>query len=659
MSRTYFLAITMGVLVLSSVSLGYSGGSGTLENPYKIAEANDLIALAATAADYNKCFILIADINLAGQTFITAIIAKDTSSDSGYQGTSFTGVFDGNGHKITNFSISGGSNDYLGLFGQIGQVDIYSRVSNLGLEDAAINGVSGSATIGALAGLNGGNIFNCYSAVPVSGESGVGGLVGSNSGNITNCYSTGAVSGASYIGGLAGQSIGIIINSYSIGTVSGTSNVGGLVGTGGSIVNSYFLLGAGPDNGFGEPLTDEQMKQQASFVGWDFLGETANGTCDYWLMPEDAYPVLSILNGFIPPQLPGMGTSEYPYIVTDANDLGTVWFRPAAYYVLAGDINLSGITWSMAVVPAFYGVFDGCDFSIDDLSINGYCSLGLFGTAYPDSQIENLVLENSSVSGTGRNVGALVGQLSYGNIENCSSAGSINGTDYCVGGLVGYLYYGNIENCSSNGSVIATSPYIGGLVGFSYHGSTNNCSSTATVSSTSRLVGGLVGYNVYGSISDCCSAGTVSSGHYGVGGLAGASEYGTVSNCRSVGNVISSNGGAIGGLVGEVGHGSITNSSSTGNVSLNSTSGSPRYIGGLVGENAYGSISDCYSTGAVNGISVDYIHALGGLVGDNTGTITNCYSTGSVSGSAGVGASYLGGLVGSNVYGGGITNCYS
>ena len=51
---------------------------------------------------------------------------------------------------------------------------------------------------------------------------------------------------------------------------------------------------AGPDNGYGEPLTDEQMKQQDSFIGWDFVGETANGTDDSWRMCVDEvnYPLL-------------------------------------------------------------------------------------------------------------------------------------------------------------------------------------------------------------------------------------------------------------------------------------------------------------------------------------------------------------------------------
>lgn len=36
------------------------------------------------------------------------------------------------------------------------------------------------------------------------------------------------------------------------------------------------------------------MKMQESFVGWDFVGETDNGTEDLWTIREGgAYPVLT------------------------------------------------------------------------------------------------------------------------------------------------------------------------------------------------------------------------------------------------------------------------------------------------------------------------------------------------------------------------------
>ena len=342
----FVAAIIIGGLVLSSICLGYSGGAGTAENPYRIATKADLLALAGTTADYNKCFIMTADINMEGQVFTTAIIAADTSSSSGFQGTAFTGAFDGNSHKITNFAINGGSGDFLGLFGLI---DYGGSVENLGLEAFAVSGtyhvgglvglsyagisncystgtVSGSEEVGGLVGYNylQGSISNCYSTGAVSGTSNsymvgglvglnyvtisqcystgtvsgseeVGGLVGENdSGSISNCYSTGNIISFEYVGGLVGLNYASVSNCYSTGAVSGTYHVGGLVGykVMGSIGGCYFLIASGPNNGYGTPLTDAQMKQRSSFVGWDFTNETANGTNNYWRMCVDGlyYP---------------------------------------------------------------------------------------------------------------------------------------------------------------------------------------------------------------------------------------------------------------------------------------------------------------------------------------------------------------------------------
>ena len=45
----------------------------------------------------------------------------------------------------------------------------------------------------------------------------------------------------------------------------------------------------------GQPLTEAQMKQQANFETWDFVGESANGENETWRMCEDdmAFPRLS------------------------------------------------------------------------------------------------------------------------------------------------------------------------------------------------------------------------------------------------------------------------------------------------------------------------------------------------------------------------------
>ena len=181
----------------------YSGGTGEPGDPYQIATKADLLALAANTADYGKCFILTANVNMQGQVFTKAIIAP--SSSNPFQGTAFTGTFDGNGHKITGFIINGGSNLYLGLFGQINPG---GSVKNLGLENFVV--VSGNQYVGGLVGYNnGGSISNCYSTGEVNGSSYVGGLVGYNNiGSISSSYSTGEVNGSSYVGGLVGYNSG-------------------------------------------------------------------------------------------------------------------------------------------------------------------------------------------------------------------------------------------------------------------------------------------------------------------------------------------------------------------------------------------------------------------------------------------------------------------
>ena len=207
----------------------YSSGNGTADDPYQIASIEDLILLGKSPADYDKNFILTSDINLdpnlpGGKFFEKAIIAPDNNDENyRFQGTPFSGEFDGNNHKISHLTITGGS--YLGLFGQLGSG---AKISNLGLVDVNITG--SDDYVGGLVGTNSGNVTRCYSTGEVNGDGHVGGLVGKNYGHVRVCYSTGMVSGNRYVGGLVGSNSGGITTSYSIGEVNGDYDVGGLVG---------------------------------------------------------------------------------------------------------------------------------------------------------------------------------------------------------------------------------------------------------------------------------------------------------------------------------------------------------------------------------------------------------------------------------------------
>jgi len=252
----------------------YSGGRGRADDPYQIVTAADLIALGDSPEDYDKHFLLTADIdldpNLPGRkVFDKAVIAPDVNAvDAYFQGTPFTGVFDGNGHTISDLTVQG--KDYVGLFGSL---ERWAWVKNLGVVDVNITSSgdyagslagfnyegsiaysygtgtlkgTSSAGVGGLIGSNGGSVDCCYSAGTVGGDSYVGGLLGLNCGDVSQCFSQSAVgcAGGWSVGGLVGLNRGTVTNCYSTGAIDGAGwAVGGLVGSNGGVV--IYCHGAG------------------------------------------------------------------------------------------------------------------------------------------------------------------------------------------------------------------------------------------------------------------------------------------------------------------------------------------------------------------------------------------------------------------------------
>ncbi len=218
-------------------------GSGTEVDPWRIKSLEDFNDFAADANYWAGFTRLETDVNLAGLTYSTAVIAPDVSSSQYHQGTKYTGIFDGNDHKILNLTIDdgGAGNYYVGLFGYIDN----GEVRNLGLEEGSVN-VSGLAVGGLVGSTYEGIISNCYSTVDVNGALSVGGLMGSAAySSVTNCYSTGDVSGTGdAIGGLVGYILGAVLNCYSTGNVSGSDwSVGGLIGSNQAYISNCYSTG--------------------------------------------------------------------------------------------------------------------------------------------------------------------------------------------------------------------------------------------------------------------------------------------------------------------------------------------------------------------------------------------------------------------------------
>lgn len=275
--RSKFPMLLVLLLVLSLLSLKadaqYGGGTGTPDDPYLIYTAEQLNKIGIDFDNLNKHFKLMADIDLSGYT----------GTDFNIIGMSyinrFSGVFDGNGREIHNFTYTSTEKDYIGLFGSVGGEN--ALIKNLGLIDARVDAGTGQ-NVGLLAGnLREGTIRGCYSrGGHVSGDKHVGGLVGrSLQSVITNSFTSVIVSGRSSIGGLVGTnedhvspfdmaSTNRIFNCCATGRVLGRINAGGLVGHNweGTIVNCYST----------GSVVDESGWNLGGLVGYNLRGTIAN-----------------------------------------------------------------------------------------------------------------------------------------------------------------------------------------------------------------------------------------------------------------------------------------------------------------------------------------------------------------------------------------------
>jgi len=360
---------------------------------------------------------------------------------------------------------------------------------------------------------------------------GLGVLVGSNSGVIADCYATGSVTGSKYssaMGGIAGanQDKGIVLRCYCALTGGATQTCVGTV-IGGTVANSYYLGDSGTSHSeseLGTALLDSEMRQQASFVGWDFAGVAEDGTVYAWVMPPDGgYPVLAEERPF---DLAGQGTEAEPFLLGSAQDLGLIEQRPDAHYQLVGDIDCSGIVWGAALTPWFGGTLDGAGYAISHVQLTTTGPGGLLGKVAEQAMIHDLRLDDVNIPASRSSwyVGALA-CINAGKILNCGVTGRIGG-DSDVGGLAG-CNTGSVTTSFSRGIVTGDSR-VGGLVGYNGGGSITERYSNSVVSGTGESIGGLVGYHLGRSVASY-SSGAVSAENSCAGGLGGGSRlYGSV-----------------------------------------------------------------------------------------------------------------------------------
>jgi hypothetical protein len=217
------------VLFLMVISAAFAAPEGTYStgdnNPIQIAEPNDWAELVATPNDWDESVILIADIDFEG-------------AEIGSVNGSFSGIFDGQGYTLSNFTITGSEtkSSAQGGTGLFTDSVTGTIIGNLNVSNATITGfclaehktytavIVAEHAYGAL--ITGCNVINCIVSVIHTTddyESYTGGIAGACHGEISFCTSSGTVKGDCPVGAAGGISLGGIAGYLTCGVSAGES----------------------------------------------------------------------------------------------------------------------------------------------------------------------------------------------------------------------------------------------------------------------------------------------------------------------------------------------------------------------------------------------------------------------------------------------------
>lgn len=266
-------AVSYPYLITDNVTL-YAKWSDNYSGYTKISTYSQLKSISNMSGNY----VLLNDINCSGQQI----------NEIGTVTSPFTGIFDGAGHTISNFSINYNENDIIhyGLFGyNSGNIVNLKTNGTITCTAAKRAGTGVNATaLGGLVGYNDGLVNACqvdstisfiyYSSGTDSGMSysaGIGcagGVVGYNAGQVTNCRFGGTMQATtdksstyatdkSQTGGIVGTNTGTVSTCAYVGSMTVVNNtlnssdrksqVNGIC-SGGQIINCISIGNIGTTN---------------------------------------------------------------------------------------------------------------------------------------------------------------------------------------------------------------------------------------------------------------------------------------------------------------------------------------------------------------------------------------------------------------------------
>ena len=463
---------------------------------------------------------------------------------------------------------------------------------------------------GGLVGYNTGTVRESHAA---AFQSSGGGLANANYGTIVNCYTTPPAS-SKQTDGLVVAGSGVILTSYStkpsqVRYASGsTASRSGGTGNASSLQDRYvYYLDANKPSGqttnpfvnTGVALTDAEMRQAASFVGFDFHGDPNDGGTGPWFMPPDGYPVLSWqtpLTGLVGiPDisnldiekakrlleymgvLPGSVTYDYSRLVPVGRTLRTqplgclapassadliVSLGPYSFDLNPGD-GSEAKPYQIATASQFESFYGQSALWDKHLALTADIDLNWY--EYPSSTPYTFAGEFNGNGHTLRNLRILAISPTlycplFGTIASTGSVHDLNieqprlYASYGTIGLLAGTNNGQLSRCRTTGNISSSASTAGGLVGRNT-GQITECSFSGRIESPGGTVGGLTGYNT-GSILRCLARGVDVTGGVSVGGLVGDSRFtlaagSTIEASYATGTVTGT--GRVGGLIGSLG----------------------------------------------------------------------------------------------------------
>ena len=269
---------------------GFLAGSGSVDDPYQIATAEQLAHITLHPSSH---YIQVGDID----------IANNSSYAAGFEmlcgnGTAFSGSYDGYGYTIANLRIAS-LKENVGLFAEnIGTIRNVSIISG----DIASTATT-RAYVGGIVGLNYGNgtVEGCMNGAKISARnlSYTGGIAGYNfGGKIRDCYNTARITGGAFAGGITGASRqdATVARSYNVGVIDSATVAGALVGQNNAAVvtNCYYLEGTA-EAGIGDGEGTSFVRTSEELASAQTVADLAAGNDNSrWQRGDESYkfPVL-------------------------------------------------------------------------------------------------------------------------------------------------------------------------------------------------------------------------------------------------------------------------------------------------------------------------------------------------------------------------------